>query len=292
MIKPFKPTFLYVKTHNTTGLQYFGKTISNRKSYRGSGTYWLRHLAKYGNDVSTEIVGYFTDEIWCMLYALEFSEQNDIVNSREWANLMLEDGVSGGDTFSYKSAEEKQSTNEKRRIAFNKLSDEEKAEYRLKNSNGVKKYIEENKDKRLQAALKIRDKRKSNGTAWHSNSTKEKIGNNSKSGTDEVRKKIANTLTGRKNPKHSERMKTKTGLDNKNTRIFIVIAPSGHTTQLIGCKELRKFCTANKLAYDQFKLHINKGTISVIIGKRPKPTMRNVIGFEIKEIKNEKCKKV
>jgi hypothetical protein len=292
MSKPFKPTFLYIKTHNTTGLKYFGKTVSNRKQYRGSGTYWIRHLKKYGNDVSTEIVGYFTDEIWCMLFALEFSIINDIVNSKKWANLMLENGICGGDTFSYKSTEDKLSINEKRRITFNKLSDQEKEEYRKKNSVGVRKFIEENKDKRLVAALQIRDKRKANGNPWHSDTTKDNIGKNSKSGTEAVRKKISQTLIGRKNPEHSIRMKSKTGLDNKNTRIFLIKPPDGIEVQVIGCKKLREFCSENSLAYEQLTKHINKGTISEIIGKRPKPVMLNTIGFEIKEIKNDKFKKV
>ena len=32
-MKQFKPTYLYVKTHNVTGLKYFGKTTLNRKRY-------------------------------------------------------------------------------------------------------------------------------------------------------------------------------------------------------------------------------------------------------------------
>ena len=94
----FKPTYLYVKTHNKTGLKYFGKTTKvDPFKYKGSGTRWLRHLKAHGNDVSTEIVGVFDDETWCSLYAIEFSVANNIVESAEWANLTVETGVDGQD---------------------------------------------------------------------------------------------------------------------------------------------------------------------------------------------------
>jgi len=48
--------FLYKKTHNKTGLKYLGKTQQDPYKYKGSGTYWTRHLAIHGNDVSTEIL--------------------------------------------------------------------------------------------------------------------------------------------------------------------------------------------------------------------------------------------
>ena len=87
----FKPTFLYVKTHNATGLKYFGKTIrTNPHKYKGSGTFWNRHLAVHGYDVTTEIIGYFTDEVLCKHIALDFSVKHDIVKSRDWANLKFE----------------------------------------------------------------------------------------------------------------------------------------------------------------------------------------------------------
>lgn len=37
-ISNFKPTYLYIKIHNDTGLKYFGKTCSKTpKQYKGSG---------------------------------------------------------------------------------------------------------------------------------------------------------------------------------------------------------------------------------------------------------------
>ena len=91
-------TRLYVKTHNVTGLKYFGKTIQkDYNKYRGSGVYWEQHIRKHGYDVTTEILGEFTedDDTWLTFYACEFSEVNDIVNSSDWANLKPENGKDG-----------------------------------------------------------------------------------------------------------------------------------------------------------------------------------------------------
>jgi hypothetical protein len=64
--------------------------------YKGSGTRWLNHVNFHGYDVSTEIVGYFTDEEECKQVASDFSLKNNIVESAEWANIILEDGIGFG----------------------------------------------------------------------------------------------------------------------------------------------------------------------------------------------------
>lgn len=104
MTKPFKPTTLYIKTHNVTGLKYFGKTTGNPFEYRGSGIYWLAHLRKHGNDVTTEILGYYTNKDECIQAAKLFSIENNIVkavnedNKKIWANQIIENGTDGGAT--------------------------------------------------------------------------------------------------------------------------------------------------------------------------------------------------
>lgn len=85
--------YLYIKTHNKTGLKYFGKTKNeDYHSYMGSGTYWGNHIKKHGYDVTTELYGAFSDDdvANCLAAALEFSVTNNIVESDEWANLKLE----------------------------------------------------------------------------------------------------------------------------------------------------------------------------------------------------------
>ena len=96
-------TILYIKTHNKTGLKYFGKSQKSFgifEKYSGSGAYWIKHLRKHGNDVTTRIYGIFDEsdlyyrEILVKI-ALDFSETNNIVESKEWANLIPEDGIDG-----------------------------------------------------------------------------------------------------------------------------------------------------------------------------------------------------
>jgi hypothetical protein len=87
---------LYVKIHNVTGLKYFGKTTKNDpEKYTGSGKYWKAHLKKHGYDVTTIIIGKFSDPEECKEFAMNFSSKHNIVESNEWANLIFENGMDG-----------------------------------------------------------------------------------------------------------------------------------------------------------------------------------------------------
>ena len=88
--------YLYVKTHRVTGLKYFGKTgQTDPYKYRGSGKHWCRHIRQHGNDVETKIVGVFEDALEATKFALNFSRENNIVESKEWANLVPENVLDG-----------------------------------------------------------------------------------------------------------------------------------------------------------------------------------------------------
>ena len=83
---------LYVKTHNQTGLKYFGKTTRvDISKYRGSGIRWRNHLTKHGNDVNTVVIAEFEDHECAKEFAIKFSKDNNIVESDEWANLKDEE---------------------------------------------------------------------------------------------------------------------------------------------------------------------------------------------------------
>jgi len=104
-MKKFLPTTLYIKTHNKTGLKYFGKTTSSDPhKYKGSGSYWLNHLKIHSNDVRTDIVGLFESKDECVSTAIKFSIDNNIVNATDstgkkiWANQIIENGLDGGNT--------------------------------------------------------------------------------------------------------------------------------------------------------------------------------------------------
>lgn len=96
-------TYLYIKQHRITGLKYFGMT--KRKDpfkYDGSGYYWNLHLKKHGRKYiqTIEIYGFDNQEL-CTQFALKFSRDNNIVESDEWANLVLEDGYNGNTGFKH-----------------------------------------------------------------------------------------------------------------------------------------------------------------------------------------------
>ena len=89
---------LLIKTHSKTGAKYFCKTNrSNWQQYKGSGPYWLNHLKSYGEEHITEVYAEFKEECDELVEtALKFSEENDIVNSDLWKNLIPENGLGGG----------------------------------------------------------------------------------------------------------------------------------------------------------------------------------------------------
>lgn len=93
----FKPTWLYIKQHNLTGLKYFGKTTrKDPNKYIGSGLHWRRHISVHGNDISTVWTKFFSNQEELVEFAVEFSINNNIVESTEWANIKIENGLDGG----------------------------------------------------------------------------------------------------------------------------------------------------------------------------------------------------
>jgi len=115
---------LYIFEHEKTGLKYFGKTtkyLSEKEleKYDGSGSYWRKHIKKHGNFIKKTIYGiYSTDkdsDNYVKPVALKFSEDNDIVNSDNWANLIPENGLDGGGRLKGFTVSEE--TKEKMRIA-------------------------------------------------------------------------------------------------------------------------------------------------------------------------------
>lgn len=93
-IPEFKPTYLYIKQHSITGKLYFGKTTKDPEKYMGSGIHWTRHISKHGIEY-VETVWYclFLDKEDCVDFALNFSKQHDIVESKEWLNAIPENGT-------------------------------------------------------------------------------------------------------------------------------------------------------------------------------------------------------
>ena len=101
-----KPIIIYIKTHNKTKKKYLGKTgkfemksrkqlITDVHNYTGSGKYWKRHLKTHGKNYSTKIIGIFFDVENCKRFAFYYSNKKDIINNKEWANLIIENGLDG-----------------------------------------------------------------------------------------------------------------------------------------------------------------------------------------------------
>ena len=80
--------------HNVTNLKYisyhFG-TPKSSKSYLGSGSYWMSHLQKHGKDVTITTLFTTTNKEEAMKFGVKISQELDIVNSDEFANLVVED---------------------------------------------------------------------------------------------------------------------------------------------------------------------------------------------------------
>ena len=99
MNNTFRPTYLYIKQHTITGKLYFGMTTkSDPIKYLGSGKHWKAHIKLHGEEhVVTLWYFQFTDQKECIEFALEFSGKMDIVRSKDWANLIEENGIGGGE---------------------------------------------------------------------------------------------------------------------------------------------------------------------------------------------------
>ena len=89
--------FIYLKTHNNTGLKYLGFTTKDPFKYRGSGQYWKRHLSKHGNDITTKILVECNTREEARKVGIYYSDLWNVVESTEFANLIPEtvDGTSG-----------------------------------------------------------------------------------------------------------------------------------------------------------------------------------------------------
>lgn len=85
--------YLYLKTHNVTGLKYLGMTKRDPVKYKGSGVRWVKHIKQHGYDVKTEILKICENYDQISEAGVYYSQLWDIVNSQEFANIVPEDGI-------------------------------------------------------------------------------------------------------------------------------------------------------------------------------------------------------
>lgn len=87
--------YIYIKTHNITGMKYLGITKNNPYLYKGSGIHWNNHIKKHGYDVFTEIIYESENKEDIFSAGLYYSLFYDVVKSTKWANEVNELGQGG-----------------------------------------------------------------------------------------------------------------------------------------------------------------------------------------------------
>ncbi len=125
--------YLLIKEHLNTGLKYLCKHVASSfsecETYKGSGTYWKRHLKQHGNNVKTICLFVTENENEFRKVAKKYSICFDVVNSNDWANLCNEEGQGGNTVVN------KQIHGEKTKLALHK------PEVREKHLKHLKKHI-------------------------------------------------------------------------------------------------------------------------------------------------------
>jgi hypothetical protein len=124
-----KKYFLMLKTHTQTKLKYLcfhHGTASSCYTYKGSGSYWTAHLSKHGKDITTEILleSFNKDDI--SIRGIQLSREWDIVNSKEFANLTIEDAQTTAEPLQRPEVRRKRLESFKSRIKRDGLTDREK----------------------------------------------------------------------------------------------------------------------------------------------------------------------
>jgi len=217
----FVPTWLYIKQHNDTGLKYFGKTV--RKDpirYKGSGTYWNRHLEKHGDNVTTLWCQLFTDKNQLTEYALNFSKDNNIVESTNWANLEYEDGLSGS--------------------GLRRICTPETIAKRSKALKGKKRTSEQ----KIRMSLAQKNRPKKNFTVEEKENIALKISlaHKGKTLSNEHKQKLSDTFKGKSNGKRSEETKQKMRKPKSEDHKANMRKPKSpeHIAAILAAKALKK----------------------------------------------------
>lgn len=163
------------------GLNYLGITHKDPFKYRGSGIYWKKHLKSHNfklDDIETIILFETNDYKELCEIGKYYSELYDVVNSKDWANLIPETGDNS--VLGMKHSEEskrKMSESRKGKLIgeknpmFQKLVSEETRE-KISKANTGQKRTDETKNKIKES--KIGDKNPFFGKT-HTEETKHKL---------------------------------------------------------------------------------------------------------------------
>jgi hypothetical protein len=143
--------YLYVKTHNKTGLKYLGKTtMSDPHAYTGSGADWKKHLKEHGEDYTTEIICECRTNQDLNKWGRYYSELWNVVESTDWANRIPETGGGSCGPEAAKKISEKLKGRKKpprNPEHTEKLAATRRGKSNPKTSAGLKKYFDSNPDR-------------------------------------------------------------------------------------------------------------------------------------------------
>jgi hypothetical protein len=123
-----KKHYLMLKQHTKTGLKYLCYHFGTKDScftYKGSGLYWTSHLKKHGKNISTIILKESEDKKIISEEGIKYSDLWDIVNSKEFANLIIENAESDSTKIHTKEARDNRVKSFKNRIENYGLTEKE-----------------------------------------------------------------------------------------------------------------------------------------------------------------------
>lgn len=211
----FKPTFIYIKQHSKTGLLYFGKTFQDPEKYKGSGEYWKAHCKIHGKEINTLWYQLYLDKESIQEDAVRFSIQNKIVESEEWANLVIENGINSGrgkwTEEQKEAARGKPKSDEWKALMSEKYSGENNPMFRKSHTEETRaKMSKSHTGKRKTEEQKLKMSGEGNPFFGRTHSEESKNLNREahfgKVSSKETRSKISNSLKGRV---HSDETKAK-----------------------------------------------------------------------------------
>lgn len=254
-------TYLYIKQHRITGMKYFGKTTKDPYTYNGSGKLWIRHIKKHGKEnIETIWISepYYDTSI--IETAIEFSIENNIVESKEWANLQYENGMDGW-TPGTKLSEE-----HKRKISIG-ITGNKNGFYGKTHSDATKEFL-----RQINLGKVVSDETKkllSIKTSGKNNPMYGKLGKNNpnygKQRTEEFKKNAAIRFSGNNNPMYG------IGRDNhpnsKLTECEVQIMVSDYKSLGFSIEELSikyniAYVTTKKLLRKNIPLEIRKEIVN------------------------------
>lgn len=269
--------FVYVTTCMVTCNYYIGLHSTDNLSdgYIGSGQRLWHSIKKHGKDShECEILEMFNSRKEAVDYE-KFIVTWDLIQQDKTC-MNLAPGGEGGDKIS-------NHPNRDQILASKNYDWMKSEEYRLKMSNTLK--LPEHL-LRLQAQQHhMMELRRKNGYN-HLIETRKKISEHSGSSRSDVRLKISKSLTGRKNPVHSEFQKTRFQdiRNHPKTKHLMLVSPIGKTHEFYGSVELDMFCHLNKISRP--RLVKFQGTevpkFNGCIGKAIQEKLDNTIKWKLK----------